>query len=168
MSAWWKSLDSDDDFRSGCRNVSHLYRQQSFSLTRTIKPYYYLKIIIIKFCKKIKILRALWLVKIQPLIAAINPWKIEVYVIKVTDHILYRFTSVVNFSRCLETIRKKKKKKKKKRKSIASNSELQTFLVSSQHPAWVVSTLNWWKEWWIKGVRNCGAASVWEYNRVLR
>ena len=110
MSAWWKSLDSDDDFRSGCRNVSHLYRQQSFSLTRTIKPYYYLKIIIIKFCKKIKILRALWLVKIQPLIAAINPWKIEVYVIKVTDHILYRFTSVVNFSRCLETIRKKKKK----------------------------------------------------------
>ena len=25
------SLDSDDDFRSGCRNVSHHYRQQSFS-----------------------------------------------------------------------------------------------------------------------------------------
>ena len=24
-------LDSDDDFRSGCRNVSHHYRQQSFS-----------------------------------------------------------------------------------------------------------------------------------------
>ena len=33
------SLDSDDDFRSGCRNVSHCHRQQSFSglrLTRTI------------------------------------------------------------------------------------------------------------------------------------
>ena len=26
-----ESLDSDDDFRSGCRNVSHHYRQQSFS-----------------------------------------------------------------------------------------------------------------------------------------
>ena len=25
------SLDSDDDFRSGCRNVSHHYRKQSFS-----------------------------------------------------------------------------------------------------------------------------------------
>ena len=25
------SLDSDDDFRSGCRNVSHCHRQQSFS-----------------------------------------------------------------------------------------------------------------------------------------
>ena len=25
------SLDSDDDFRSGCNNVSHHYRQQSFS-----------------------------------------------------------------------------------------------------------------------------------------
>ena len=25
------SLDSDDDFRSGCRNISHHYRQQSFS-----------------------------------------------------------------------------------------------------------------------------------------
>ena len=25
------SLDSDDDFHSGCRNVSHHYRQQSFS-----------------------------------------------------------------------------------------------------------------------------------------
>ena len=33
------SLDSDEDFRSGCRNVSHCHRQQSFSgllLTRTI------------------------------------------------------------------------------------------------------------------------------------
>ena len=26
-----QTLDSDDDFRSGCRNVSHPYRQQSFS-----------------------------------------------------------------------------------------------------------------------------------------
>ena len=26
-----ESLDSDDDFRSGCRNVSHHYQQQSFS-----------------------------------------------------------------------------------------------------------------------------------------
>ena len=71
-----------------------------------------LKIIIIKFFKIIKILRAPWLVKKQPLIAPINPWKIEVYVIKVTDHVLYRFTSVVNVSRCWETIRKRKKKKK--------------------------------------------------------
>ena len=70
------------------------------------------KIIIIKFSKIIKILRAPWLVKKQPLIAPINPWKIEVYVIKVTDHVLYRFTSVVNVSRCWETIRKKKEKKK--------------------------------------------------------
>ena len=113
------------------------------TLTRTIKLHYYLKIIIIKFCKIIKILRALWLVKKQPLIVAINPWKIEVYVIKVTDHILYRLTSVVNVSRCWETTRKKNKQKKQKRKSIASNSELQTFLVSSQHPAWVISTVNW-------------------------
>ena len=82
------------------------------TLTRTIKLHYYLKIIIIKFCKIVKILRALWLVKKQPLIVAINSWKIEVYVIKVTDHILYRFTSVVNVSRCWETTRKKKKKKK--------------------------------------------------------
>ena len=29
------SLDSDDDFRSGCRNVSHHYRQQSFSGLRS-------------------------------------------------------------------------------------------------------------------------------------
>ena len=71
-----------------------------------------LKIIIIKFSKIIKILRAPLLVKKQPLIAPINPWKIEVYVIKVTDHVLYRFTSVVNVSRCWETIRKKKRKKK--------------------------------------------------------
>ena len=26
-----QALDSDDDFHSGCRNVSHHYRQQSFS-----------------------------------------------------------------------------------------------------------------------------------------
>ena len=110
MSAWWKSLDSDDDFCQSPLPTTVLLRT---TLTRTIKLHYYLKIIIIKFCKIIKILRALWLVKKQPLIVAINPWKIEVYVIKVTDHILYRFTSVVNVSRCWETTRKKKKKKGK-------------------------------------------------------
>ena len=34
------------------------------------------------------------MVKKQPLIAPINPWKIEVCVIKVTDCTLYRFTNV--------------------------------------------------------------------------
>ena len=38
-----------------------------------------------------------------------NLWKTEFYVIMVTDSTLYRFSSVVNVSRCWETIRKKKK-----------------------------------------------------------
>ena len=38
------------------------------------------KIIIIKFSKIIKILRAPWLVKKQPLIAPVSPWKIEVHI----------------------------------------------------------------------------------------
>ena len=67
-----------------------------------------LKIIIIEFYKIVKILRAPWLVKKQPLMAPINPWKIEVCVIKVTDSVFYQFTNVVNVSRCLETIRKSK------------------------------------------------------------
>ena len=67
-----------------------------------------LKIIIIEFYKIVKILRAPWLVKKQPLIAPINPWKIEVCVIKVTDSTFYQFTNVVNVSRCWETIRKSK------------------------------------------------------------
>ena len=87
-----------------------------------------LKIIIIEFYKIVKILRAPWLVKKQPLIAPINPWKVEVCVIKVTDCTFYRFTNLVNVFRCLETIRKKKTKTQ----SIASGSELQTFLLSSR------------------------------------
>ena len=39
-----------------------------------------LKIIIIKFYKIVKILRAPWLVKKQSLIAPVNLWKIEVYI----------------------------------------------------------------------------------------
>ena len=69
-----------------------------------------LKIVIIEFYKIVKILRAPWLVKKQPLIAPINPWKLEVCVIKVTDCTFYRFTNVVKVSRCWETIQKKKKK----------------------------------------------------------
>ena len=67
-----------------------------------------LKIIIIEVYKIVKILRAPWLVKKQPLMAPINPWKIEVCVIKVTDSTFYQFTNVVNVSRCWETIRKSK------------------------------------------------------------
>ena len=67
-----------------------------------------LKIIIIEFYKIVKILRAPWLVKKQPLMAPINPWKLEVCVIKVIDCTFYRFTNVVNVSRCWETIRKSK------------------------------------------------------------
>ena len=49
------------------------------------------------------------MVKKQLLIALVNLWKIEFYVIMVTDSTFYRFSSVVNVSRCWETIRKKKK-----------------------------------------------------------
>ena len=49
------------------------------------------------------------MVKEQSLIALVNPWKIEFYVIMVTDSTFYRFSSVVNVSRCWETIREKKK-----------------------------------------------------------
>ena len=59
-----------------------------------------LKIIIIEFYKIFNILQAPWLVKKQPLIAPINLWKIEVCVIKVTDCTFYRFTNVINVSRC--------------------------------------------------------------------
>ena len=81
-----------------------------FSLTLKVYLSEKLKIIIIEFYKIVKILRAPWLVKKQPLIAPINPWKIEVCVIKVTDGTFYRFTNLVNVSRCWETIRKKKTK----------------------------------------------------------
>ena len=81
-----------------------------FSLTLKVYLSEKLKIIIIEFYKIVKILRAPWLVKKKPLIAPINPWKIEVCVIKVTDGTFYRFTNLVNVSRCWETIRKKKTK----------------------------------------------------------
>ena len=110
------------------------------TLTRTIKLHYYLKIITIKFGKIIKILWAPWLVKKQPLIAPINPWKIEVYVIKVTDHISYRFISVVNVFRCWKNHSEKKRKKKEINRLQLG---ITNFLESSQHPAGVISPVNW-------------------------
>ena len=92
-----------------------------------------LKIIIIKFYKIVKILRAPWLVKKQSLIAPVNRGKSKfIYVIKVTDRTFYRFTSVVNVFRCWETIRKKSR-------SVASSSFW-------QNPAWIISPVNWEKE----------------------
>ena len=66
-----------------------------------------LKTIIIKFYKMMKAPRAPRLVKKQSFIATINPWTIEVYVIKVTDRTFHRFISEVKVSRCWETIQKK-------------------------------------------------------------
>ena len=94
-----------------------------------------LKIVIIEFYKIVKILRAPWLVKKQPLIAPINPWKLEVCVIKVTDCTFYRFTNVVKVSRCWETIQKKKKKSiNRLRLGITNFSRVLT---------WVISQVNW-------------------------
>ena len=75
-----------------------------------------------------------WLVKKLSLIAPVNPWKIEVYVIKVTDRTFHRFTRIVNLFRCWETIRKKHWK--------LETSALKLFTVVNLH-----YQLSWWN--WI-------------------
>ena len=68
-----------------------------------------LKIVIIKFYKIIKRPRAPWLVKEQSLITPISPWKIEVYVIRLTHCTSHRFTCVVNLFQMLGNHSKNKK-----------------------------------------------------------
>ena len=75
-----------------------------------------LKIIIIKFYKIVKILRAPWLVKKQSLIAPVNLWKIEVYICYLSNR--PHFRSVYQRSKHLQMLGNHSKKSR----SIVSSS----------------------------------------------